>query len=479
MQYSNISKRKQTALRILSYVAMTISVIVISLICILLILGYRFDAQEGTIEQGGLYQFRSFPSNAVITLDDERLSFRTPGKLNVATGLHTVKMDLNGYQQWTKTTQIKAGELRWLNYARMIPRTITTTPVADFASMADSLPSPDRRWFALLSDATQPVITLYDIRNPDQPRAATLTIPQTAVTAAEGVNHTYSLEEWDFGARYMLVKHTYGDQVEFLKIDRTVPAEAVNLSSTFNLPFSDMHFSGTSGNVFYAQNGTDLRRIDTVAESVTQPLVSNVNSFVLYKSDVLAYIATREDQRVVGVYEDDKESIVRTYDANTPLTIDISSYFDNEYLAVGSNTSLEIIKDPLENADRAGRSFAELTTSQPIGWVEFANSGRFVIAGNGTSISTYDIETDETFSTQFPGVQAADEPLKWLDDFYLYSSANNSLVIREFDGANSHDIAAAAPGYSATLSEDGEYLFSIGKKGEQFVLQSSRMVVSN
>lgn len=479
MQNPLNSKRKQAFLRVLSYVAMTTAVIVISLICILLILGYRFDARQGTIEQGGLFQFRSFPSNALITLNGERLGFRTPGKLNVAAGQHTVTMTLDGYQEWRKTTNIKAGELRWLNYARMIPTSITTTPVQTYGSMTSALPSPDRRWFALLTDAAQPTVTIYDIRNPEQPLASDLTIPADIVTPAEGLEHRYQLEEWDFGARYMLVKHTFGENTEYIKVDRTSAEQSTNITKTFNLPFSDIHFSGTSGNVYFAQNGSDLRRIDLVARAVSQPLVTNIDSFVLYKADVIAFIATRNDQRVVGVYDDDKESIVRTYDAGAPVAIDISSYFDNEYLAVGNGTSLEIIKDPLENQDRAGRSFASFTASQPIGWVEFASSGRFAIAGNGTNIATYDIETDEQFTSQFPGSQDAATPLKWLDDFYLYSTANGQLTIREFDGMNSHDIAAVAPGFSTTLSENGEYLFSIGKSGDSFVLQSSKMVVEN
>lgn len=476
MQNSKVSKRKQTALRLLSYTAMTISVIVISLICILLILGYRFDSKNGSIEQGGLFQFRSFPTNAAITLNNETLNFRTPGKFNADVGSHDVVMKLNGYQEWRKSTSIKAGELKWLNYARMIPTSITSTPIATHATVTDTLPSPDRRWFALLADSVIPEVTLYDLRNPATPRATTLTLPVDSYTSVEGVPHIFTLEEWDFGGRYMLIKHQLGETVEYIKVDRTDLNQATNITRMFNLPFVDMHFSGTSGNVFYTLSGTDIREADLVAKTITQPLVTDVNQFELYKSNIISYVASREEKRIVGVYINDKETIVRTYDANTPLYVDISSYFDNEYLAIGSNKQVEIIKDPLENADTAGRSFATYATESPVAWLEFASSGRFVVAGNGGMYSTYDIETDEIFAAQFEGIREISRPLGWLDDYYLYSDTTSSLKISEFDGTNRHDIVAVAPGFSATLSDDGEYLYSIGKTGAGYTFQSSKMV---
>lgn len=475
MKNSPAAKRKQTILRIVSYVAMTISVVVISLICILLILGYRFDSQNGTIEQGGLIQFRSFPSGASIELDSKQLSFKTPGKLNVEVGAHSTVMRLSGYQEWRKKSTIKAGELRWLNYARLIPTNITSTTVASHPTVADTLPAPDRQWYALLEDAAIPIITLYDLRDPEIPKASKLTLPLDSYTSVEGQAHVFSIEEWDFGSRYLIVRHQIGETIEYLKVDRTAVSETVNITRTFNLPFSDIHFSGTSGNVFYGQNITDLRKIDLAAKSVSQPLVTDVDTFELYKSNTIAYTATRGDKKVVGVYIDDKETVVRTYGVSALLFIDISSYFDTDYLAIGSANQVEIIKDPLENADSAGRSFATLSTQSSVGWIGFASSGRFLVAGNGTKYSTYDVETDESFSSQFDGVSNASQSIEWLDDFYLYSDASGSLKISEFDGTNRHNIVVVAPGFMSTLSDDGKYLYSIGKTGNRFSFQSSKM----
>ncbi|MBC7746723.1 PEGA domain-containing protein [Pedobacter sp.] len=477
MQNYRLSKRKKTALRFFSYGVMTLAVLVLSVFCILLILGFQFNVKNGTLEQGGLFQFRSFPSGASLDLDGKQLSFRTPGKLNAVAGDHTVTMKLNGYQDWQKKTTLKAGELKWLNYARLVPQTITSRTVNTFTNVTDTLPSPDRQWYSLITDLAAPVVTLYDIRDPKKPVASNITIPAGSFTTVAGVPDSFSIDEWDFGARFMLIKHQSGTTVEFIRVDRTLANETLNVTKEFNLPFSEVHFSGTSGNVFYALNGTDLRKIDLGNKSVSQPLVSDVVRFELYKSNVIAYEATHIDKRIVGVYINDEDTLVRSYPLDESVQIDISSYYDHEYLAIGHGKTIEIIKDPLENTDSAGRVFATFTTAYDIAWVQLASSGRFLVAGNGTDISTYDIETDELFISRFEGTaQNVSRPLQWLDDYYLVSDATSSLVIGEFDGTNRHDIVSVAPGYAVTLSEDGEYLFSIGRTATGFTLQSSHMI---
>lgn len=476
MQNHHTSKRKAVAVRFFTYGVMTFAVVAISLICIMLLLGYRFDAKDGTIEQGGLVQFRSFPSGATIELDGKRLGFRTPGKYNVESGEHMVVMKLNGYQEWRKNTYVKPGELKWLNYARFVPTTLTSTSLASFGTVSDTLPSPDRRWYALQTDPAMPTVTLYDIRRPAQPVAATLQIPAEAYTNVPDQPHRFSLEEWDFGGRYLLVRHEVGTTIEYLRLDRTVANGAVNISKAFNLPLRDVHFSGNSGNVFYGLNETDIRRIDLGNQTITQPLVSEVESFELYGSKTIAFVAQRDEKRVVGVYEDDKEAAVRSFGLDQPVRIDITSYFDNNYLAISHGTTVEVIKDPESTSDSAGRAFASFTTQRPAGWLQFSSSGRFVVAGRGVEFVTYDMETDDIFTGSFDGTRSDEErPLQWIDDYYLAADTNELLAIGEFDGTNRHEIVRAAPGLAVTLSENGEYLFSIGKNEGGFTLQSTKM----
>lgn len=481
MQNHHISKRRKRALRFFSYGMMTFAVIVISVICLLLLLGYRFDGKSGTLEQGGLLQFRSFPSGATIELDGQVLGFKSPGKFNVDSGDHTVVMKLDNYQEWRKTVFVQPGELKWLNYARFIPNNLTSTSIAAFGSMADALPSPDRKWYALLTDAAAPTITLYDIRRPSEPTVATLQIPAEAVTQVAGQPHRYSLQEWDFGGRYILVRHQVGETVEYIRVDRTVANGGVNITRTFNIGLSQLHFSGTSGNVFYGLTGSDIRKVDLGDKTISQPLTSGVTSFQLYGSDVIAYVADRQASRVAGVIVDGDDVTVRTYTQEQPVMVGVTSYFDHVYLAVAHGANVEVVKDPEQSTPTATEPHAAFVAQSVPAWMRLSSSGRFVTLGRGVNYTTHDLETKETFTAAFDG-QRTDEarPLQWIDDYYLAADTNGIISIGEFDGANRHELVRAVTGFAVTLSQDGEYLFSIGRSdsGTTYMLQSTKMTLN-
>jgi len=473
------SKRKKIALRFFSYGVMTLATIVISFICILLILGYQFDLQKGTVAQGALLQFRSFPSGATIKLDDRTLGFKTPGKENVDAGKHSVSMTRSGYREWSKDFAVKAGELRWLNYVRFIPNDITTSNVRSFDALTDSLPSPDRKWMLLYGAADKPSFTLADIRDAKNLRYQTFNLPESSYTTIEGQPHHFNLKEWDFGARYALIEHRTGPVVEFIRIDRTNPSNVRNISTQFNLPISDIHFSGTSGNLFFALVGSDIRRFDGGAGTVSEPLANYVTGFRLYKEDVIAYTTTKDARSTVGVIVDGKATVVKAYDTSLAVMVDISEYFDHLYLAIARGTTIDIIKDPVEAASKTPKSLATVSLPEGIQWLRFGSSGRFIVGGNGNHFVTHDLEIVNTSTTALPGTSVNPaKPLQWLDDYYMVSDAEGSLRLSEFDGMNQNLITNVAPGFSVTLSDNGEYLYSIGKNASGYTLQSSRMTIN-
>lgn len=475
-EHSVNQKRKQLALRYFTYGVMSLAVVVISAICILLALGYGFDFKQNTVVQRALVQFRSFPQNATITLDNKELSFHTPGKANVDAGQHNFVVSLDGYRDWSKTVTLDAGELRWLNYARMIPKTVTTTNVKEFTTVSSNVGSPDRNWMALYNDPAKPEFTIADLRDSAKVQFQAVTIPPTAYTVVAGQPSNFQLVEWDFGARFLLVKHTVGDKTEFIRVDRTNQVPAANITTTLNINITEIHFSGTSGNVFYARDATDLRKLDIAAGTISSPVASHVASFLLYKTDTVSYVSDKDEVRHVGVHiNDQSKTDLRKYDTTQPVLTSISSYFSDTYVAIARGTSVEIIKNPLDK-ESASKTYATVTLPVSASWLQISSSGRFVVAGTGTQFVTYDLETKETFSINLPGKSADNtKPLQWLDDYTLVSTADQNLRLSEFDGANQQVITDAAPGFYATLSDDGKQLFSVAKTTNGYALQASKM----
>lgn len=460
--HQSISPRRRKLVLFFTYGVMTAAVAVISAICVLLVLGYRFDFDDRTVEQGGLLQFRSLPESARISVNGQELNFVTPGKRNVDVGTHEVRMYREGYRDWAKTVTVKAGELRWLNYARLIPKDVTTTNVHEFATLADSKPSPDRKWIALLPAADKPEITIADIRS-EKVAFITLILPPGAYATVEGQAHQFSLVEWDFGSRYLLVKHVTGDKTEFIKVDRTNVATAQNLTSLFSVALSDVHFSGTSGNIFYGLETTNIRKLDSGAGTISQPLIKDVTRFMLYRTDTIGFTTHTGRTIGAGIYVDQKAYIVRTFDDTMPVIAEASAYFGKNYLAVSRGTSTEVIKEPQLSK---GSSASTPKTSLPAGvqWLKFSASGRFVVAGNGSQYVLLDIETGEKFTVNLPGTPVdAAKPLQWLDDYSLVSTADKDLRLTEFDGGNQQIVTDAEPGFTVTLNDDGELLYSIAR----------------
>jgi hypothetical protein len=477
MQQHGRSPRKRKLILYFTYGVMTMAVALISAVCIFLVLGYRFDLKNGDVEQGALLQFRSVPEGATIILDRETLSFVTPGKRNVDAGKHIVTMQLDGYQTWEKSVTVKASELRWLNYARLIPENIETNSVKGFASLAGAQPSPDKKWIIIQTAADKPEFTLVDIRDDKKPVFSQLALPSPSYTQKDGQPHQFSLVEWDFGARYVLIKHVVGDVTEYIRVDRTDADQTVNISTKLGVTLQDVHFSGTSGSVFYAlENGT-IRRLDSGAGTISQPIVKDVAAFRLFKTNTLAYVKQPVDGRVgVGVVVDGKAVRVATYDSTVPIVADISEYFNDYYLAIGRGTSVVIYKDPETTARKKVASVASVSA---ISWLRFGNNGRFVVAGTGSQFLSYDIETLEKTDVNLPGT-ALDpaKPLQWLDDYNLVSVADNDLRLTEFDGGNQHVITSALPGYPVTLNNNGKLLYSLTKtQSGAYALQTSTMTI--
>src|SRR5215213_3733994 len=91
------TKRAQLALRFFTYGVMTLATVIITAVCVLIAMGYRFDRQNFTFEQGGLVQFKSTPEGATVRVSGQRQTVKTPNKANLAAGKYTIQMDLKGY----------------------------------------------------------------------------------------------------------------------------------------------------------------------------------------------------------------------------------------------------------------------------------------------------------------------------------------------------------------------------------------------
>lgn len=319
-------------------------------------------------------------------------------------------------------------------------------------------------------------MTLIDLGNPEDLKFDDVQLSSDQVSS--GDNQEYKLLEWDNASRYILIEHRYGDdRVEHLEYDRQDKVTR-NLTRDFGMDLSQPHFSGTNGNVIFALTGTDLRKIDYGNKSISAPLASNVTDYVLYSNSRIAFVSrTQTDDKItqtVSIYDDGQIKEIKHYDDDDKTLIDFSRVNDVDYLAVARGETVAIYPDPLDNngsgPDEVSNEVAYLSSPGGIDWMEMSRNGRFVLAGQGHKVVTYDIETAENYSFE---LSREGEP-EWLDDYHLLDIRDNAVTMVEFDGQNAeHIVSGHLPAF---LSNNGEYLFSLDDISGGVVLQRSSML---
>ncbi|TAL14343.1 PEGA domain-containing protein, partial [Patescibacteria group bacterium] len=401
--YRRPSKKREITMRVITYTAMVLSVLAIVSVLIFLILGYRIDTDNGKIEQSALLQYDTNPSGATVTVDGKTLGSKTSTKSTVLAGTHIFTMQKDGYELWQKTLDVKAGTLTWLNYTRLVPKNLKAQSVASYSTIYGSLGTTDGNTMIVQQSASIPTFQIVDLRS-DTIKSTNFTIPANFYSEAStaGMVHTFTLNQWDSGGRYVLVQHTYGDKKEWLVIDTKDPNATKNITTLFDLDLTQLVFSGTSGNILYALSGTDLRQLDLSAGTISRALVSGVSSFSLYQTNVITYVGTDAsdpNKTVVGLYRegDNAPHVLRSVVANgEPIHIATSHYFNQDYVAISQGKRVDITSGsyPSSSSDDISSlgAFASFTFSTNVDTMSFSPKGDYLVVQSGAAFESYDIE---------------------------------------------------------------------------------------
>lgn len=484
--YKRPSKRTKLFRLIAVYAVMVLAVVTITTFVIFFVLGFRFNRDDGQVEQYAFLQFKSVPSGAAITVDGEEIGSKTPSKTSVPAGTHTVVISKEGYKDWVKTVHAKAGVITWLNYALLVPSEITLESVEIYGSVYSTLASPGGRYVLLQENSTSPTFDLVDISS-DKIKTTKQTIPANLYSEANyyGVNHSFRTVEWDEGERFVLVEHKYADKTEWLILDTQSVESTRNVSAVFSSPISDIDFLGTSGNVFYVLSQANLYKVELSSKTISKSLVGNVVSFDIFDDlNVISYTGTSTGGRVVGIYRDgDEESyVLRTLPSvnQSPLNIAVTHYFNEDYVAISEGKKVYVLSGnyPDSEADVSVslKRTASFSFDKDITSLSFSPEGEYVFVGNGDYFETYDIEYQTITPSGVAGT-SSDYSVDWLDANHLWMIRDGSLKISDFDGNNTYEINAAVFGQFVKTTANGRYLYSIGKTDTGYKLQRVRLIL--
>lgn len=484
--------KQQQARRLAAiYTLMVSAIIVLVALLVFIMLGYRFDGDSQKIEQTGLVQFDSSPSGATVEIDKKALTQKTSTKSVVSPRTHEFAVWREGYETWWKQLDIQPGTVTWLDYARLVPKERKTDSVHTFEKLDDIAFAPFGRFALAHTEPTSPLFELYDLRNADDVKKTTLTLPAELLAGSDDADgaHSYQIDEWDQSGRFVLIKHTYNEQTEWLLADRENEKNTKNISQIVDLPIADAQISGSGGSRVFVLTEETVRLANLSDGTLSRAYASKVKNFSLYGADVITYSGLASDDsgdRVLGLVRrsDTSPHIIKTIPVadQSPIAISTTNYYKKDYVVTSVGASVEILAGEYPGKDKQARDtlkqYASFESTKPVTWLQTSGNGRFVVAQNATGYMSYDLERDTTSPTvQFAEPTA--QKLRWLDNYNFWTTENGQLVMEEFDGTNKHIIAPTNGAYEASFDQDFTYLYSIAPAENGVSLQRVQMILDN
>jgi hypothetical protein len=378
--------------------------------------------------------------------------------------------------------------LNWLDYVRLVPKDLPSETVISYKSVAGEMAAPNDKTMLIQEKANEPTFQVVDIRSQDV-KSTTITLPTSLYSEAttDGTTHTFSMMRWDSGGRYMLLKHTYGDKSEWIVLDTQSVSSSINVSTLLNMSVADLHFAGTNGTALYGLT-TDgiLRKLDLSAATISRGLISNVNSFDVYDNNIITYVGldpSDTTHQVVGLYRDGDASphVLTTEDSPAnPLSIATTRFFADDYVAIADGLKVTVLKGsyPASADDSTSlKQFGSFTVSAPVDRLSFSPEGDYLVAQSGLNFISYELEYQRQTSAEVTTSESTSHVLRWLDPAYLWATYDGHVSIREFDGTNVHVINTSEPGFDASLSPNGSYLYTVAKSSDGYQLERVKMIL--
>lgn len=482
------SKRSQAIRSIITYTLIPVIIVSISTALVLYMLGWRYNIAERSAAQGGLMQLNSRPGGATVTLNGTQLNGRTSTRQDVAAGTHTVSMQRNGYLPWQKTVTIEPGKILWLNYARLIPEQIEVETVNQFEQLDGALAASYGQGRILLQPSKNQANFVLVKAGNNQASLSDVVVPEDQLTPLnDDQKSSFEMKSWDSKARYVLVTDNHDQSTDWLVVDTAEPTRSQNLSQILDAPIDQAEFDIKNSRMLYVLSQGQLLKIDLTRKTVSEPLVTMIDSFRQGPDSVITFVGQKSktaNKRVIGYYTSGaakpKYLSLSTTNPKDILQAEIVEHSGSQFLVTRLNENLTIARIALQPSDSPNR--IKLTDKQqfnlPVGAgdLTISRDGRFVLVQKDASFVTYDIELRH-FTTVSQVGNEASRPVKWLDNHLLWSDRGGLLHTYEFDGENGHSIMDVAEGYDVTLSPDGSYLYAIQKSDDGWSLSRALLVL--
>ena len=440
--------RRQSRRVIISEILMVVTVIITVSILAFVVSGY-WVGSDFKIERQGLLQIYSTPTGADVEIDNSPSSWlqRTNTSKTLAAGEHTIKLEKEGYDSWSRTINITEGLLYRLHYPRLfLQNRIHETAYNSSANFATI--SPDRNTMLLINNTTTWQLLNLDTDTAIKPTELDLSKVLPFVSQAQNAEMglftgIISDAKWASDNEHLLLKITNGSATNYLLLSIKNPATSINLTKEFNADFTDVEIINSSAtNLLVLLNG-NLHLVDTTTKQISAVLVPEVVSFDHYNQNVV--FSTKKD---IGLLKLGSNEITSLKDISTPVTVAISKFYDDEYIFTIDDTMLTIyLKD-----DFVKKTDFNLTFHPDK--VKVGLDGEALTMYTGGRIITLDME-----ATKINEWNTETDTFGWLDASMIYAVKDGILNVYDFNGENHRTLSSnVSTHFPITITSD-KYLY--------------------
>lgn len=486
------AKRIRSARIIATNIFMGIAVVAIVAVLLLIAMGFSFN-EKGALEQSGLLQLTSKPSRATVEIDGKQLLSLTEVNKMISSGEHDIKISKSGYDTWTKHINLDAGLLTRIEWIRLFPidQEITTTDTFNTLRLISY--SNDNKH--LLTSETNSTSIHYINLQGNETNHKKLDLAKILNVQKELTRQgSFTVESWSESNNKVILRWIRNDNVNWYLVDLNDESKTIDLTTRFGFNFTQINAINDSATKLWALENNNLHVIDANELKISSALASGIESFA-YNNDTAAYVTnnipvattdqdvdaesvtedafnandvTNENTaRALYTYKDGEDGSVKIFDlkADDSIVFSMGTYWGEEWLAYALNNNIYLMAGKYPTYRKSNSStLKQIVSHKELNYtptsVSVNNSQRIIVFWSGKDVASIDIETRDYFDFELD----TSNTIKWLDNYLLWESTGDKIIIRDFDGDNRREIinhAKSADHAIITSNNDWLYFFDL------------------
>lgn len=470
MDFLDPAKKRAHKIRLyIGYLLMAIAIVIAALILMLQASGFDVDRKTGDIIHNGLVFLSAHPESADIYLNGTLYKSRTNARLVLPAGKYDIELKRSGYRPWQRSVNLQGGSIERLVYPFLFPEKVITKDAQLYATLPQfASQSPDRRRLLVAQPGSLVNFDMFDLNNENTP-STVVTLPSTLLTATAKARSLTPVE-WSTNNRHVLAKHTFGDQQEFIIIDRASPKDSYNVNKLFGVAPTQVALRDKRFDKLYIHDAASglLQTADVKSRKLT-PLLERVQAFKPHGDDQLLYItdrAARPGKVNARILHGSTSYTVKQLEPGAPYLLDMARFDGRWYVAVGSakENKAYVYRDPLDTLRGEIYDFLvpiSILKAEGASRVSFSENTRFIAVQGGQNMAVYDAENDRRYDYKIKVPLKPGAEVKWMDGHRLTALSDKKIVIFEYDNLNYQTLAAS--NYLPFFDRDYEALYSISE----------------